>query len=122
MSGVHLNTQRYYKPSAEKRNVIEGNCPTVKGGCDARFWPSNFTSWDLANWISKEKAYPILTLEIDRNETFDDLDGHLYWRHFNNKNIDFIEMLDGKKTKVIGQWVMDGAHGCRSEVHPVYVI
>lgn len=119
MAGVHLNSQRYInlgEPDVHKR--LE--CP---GGsvCDARDWEDDLgESFHIGQWVEQTRYWPLLTLEINRRETFDHWTSHPFWGRLTSDGPHLRQLVDGKRAVVIGRWAMDGYHYCRSEVHPVF--
>lgn len=118
-AGVHLNSQRYLDP--RETSVHERlRCPG-DSVCDARDWEDKLGgSFHIGHWVEQTRYFPLLTLEVDRSETFDNWDKHPFWRHLQSDGSHLKGMFDGMRAKVIGRWAMDGYHYCRSEVHPVF--
>jgi len=131
-TGVCINTQRYFDP--DPNQDIHDRLPCPEGGkCDANDWPGDKYTYIKA-FLDSTGYLPLLTLEIDREETFEKWNKHPYWRDFDGiagsgkpgwmatgvlSNAFYRNLVDGKKTIVMGIWSLDGAHAARSEVHPV---
>lgn len=78
------------------------------------------TSLQVETWHG---SLPLLHLEFDSDETIDHYDGNPWWKQFHNavdsSGAAAAALVDWSNAIVIGRWVMDCAHDCRAEVHPV---
>jgi hypothetical protein len=155
ITGVHINTQRYFDPKeTDSHKRTSDHCPPK--GCDANDWGSSESAAFLhidahlkgnLGDPNAKRYQPILTLEIDRKETFDKefWKKHPFWAKYQSLRTsttpkpgwklcsmlplfcetegqaekDRFSTPDGKKAIVMGIWTLDCAHRCRSEIHPV---
>ncbi len=132
-TGVTINTQRFFNldPNLDIHERLE--CPEG-GKCDANDWPGDKYTY-IKSYLDSTGNVPILTLEIDREETFEDWNSHPYWQNFDGiagsgspgfeavgvmGKYYYQQVVDGKKAIVLGIWTHDGAHAARTEVHPVF--
>lgn len=132
-TGVAIHTQRYFNPDPDVDVHERLECPE-ESNCDGNDWPDDKYAY-IKSYLDSTGYVPILTLEIDREETFEDWNSHPYWQNFDGiagpdspgfeavgvlGKYYYQQLVDGKKAIVLGIWVHDGAHAARTEVHPVF--
>jgi len=132
-TGVTILTQRYFNPDSSVDLHDRLECPE-ESYCDFNDWPDDKYGY-IKHYLDSTGYVPILTLEIDREESFEDWNSHPYWQNFDGiagpgspgfeavgvmGKYYYQQLVDGKQAIVLGIWTHDGAHGGRTEVHPVF--
>ncbi|MCP4581775.1 MAG: hypothetical protein GY839_09155 [candidate division Zixibacteria bacterium] len=132
-TGVTILTQRYFNPDSSLDRHDRLECPE-ESYCDFNDWPDDKYGY-IKHYLDSTGYAPILTLEIDREESFEDWNSHPYWQDFDGLagpdspgfeavgvlgKYYYQQKVDGKQAIVLGIWTHDGAHGGRTEIHPVF--